>query len=263
MRKILIFSLISIFLLYLGICAFTFFLQRKLIYFPSHDGEFFVLLKKIDLTEIWLKSRENKINAWYKPPVGKKPVILFFHGNGGNLSYRADKLNILTETGWGILAIDYPGYGKSSGMPTEENIYQAGREALEWLHQKGFKPKDLILYGESLGSGVAIELGQSVKFRAIILEAPFSSLINMGKQKYPFLPVKLLLKDKYDSINKINNIISPVFIFHGAKDLIAPPGESLKLFNRLNSTNKSRVLFPNKKHDDIDIKTIKIFIEKN
>ena len=121
-----------------------------------------------------------------------------------------------------FLIIAWRGYSGSSGKPTEPGLYQDAKSAVNWLNLKGIAEKNIILYGESLGTSVAIEIGQSKNFAGMILEAPFSSMIDTGKKYYPFFPVKLLLKDKYESKNKIKNIKFPILVMHGKKDKIIP-----------------------------------------
>ena len=120
------------------------------------------------------------------------------------------------------MIIAWRGYSGSSGKPTESGLYQDAKSAVNWLKLKGIAEKNIILYGESLGTSVAIEIGQNKNFAGMILEAPFTSMVDTGKKHYPFFPVKLLLKDKYESKNKIKNIKFPILVMHGKKDKIIP-----------------------------------------
>jgi len=133
-----------------------------------------------------------------------------------------------------VLLISWRGFSNNPGKPTEKNLYQDARKSIEWLNRKGINNKDIILYGESLGTGVATELAQSNSFHGIVLESPFTSIADAAKIYYPYLPVNLLLKDRYDSIKKIKNIKIPILIMHGKKDNIVPFFMGEKLYQMAN-----------------------------
>jgi hypothetical protein len=209
--------------IYFLLLTFVFFYQRKLLYhfnFSNHvtgDG----LIHSIE--KINIKTGDNiDLKGWFHLKDLKKKTILFFHGNAGTLDNRIYKLNFLGNLDINFLIIAWRGYSGSSGKPTELGLYQDAKSAVNWLNLKGIAEKNIILYGESLGTSVAIEIGQSKNFAGMILEAPFTSMVDTGKKYYPFFPVKLLLKDKYESKNKIKNIKFPILVMHGKKDKIIP-----------------------------------------
>ena len=209
--------------IYFLLLTFVFFYQRKLLYhlnFSNHvtgDG----LIHSIE--KINIKTEDNiDLKGWFHLKDLKKKTILFFHGNAGTLDNRIYKLNFLGNLDINFLIIAWRGYSGSSGKPTEPGLYQDAKSAVNWLNLKGIAEKNIILYGESLGTSVAIEIGQNKNFAGIILEAPFTSMVDTGKKYYPFFPVKLLLKDKYESKNKIKNIKFPILVMHGKKDKIIP-----------------------------------------
>ena len=164
----------------------------------------------------------------------KKKTILFFHGNAGTLGDRIYKLNFLGNLDVNFLIIAWRGYSGSSGKPSEFGLYQDAKSALNWLNSKGITDDKIVLYGESLGTSVAIEVGQNRDFAGIILEAPFTSMIDIGQKHYPYLPVKLLLKDKYVNKNKIRNVKSPVLVMHGKEDKIVPFYMGKKIYDLAN-----------------------------
>ena len=143
---------------------------------------------------------------------------------------RSYKLNELNKLQLNILIISWRGFSGNPGKPTEANLYKDAKKAVTWLNDKGVKSKNIILYGESLGTGVAIEIGQSNEFNSIILESPYTSMIKAAKIYYPYLPVKFLLKDKYNSEEKIKNVKIPILIMHGKKDQIIPFKMGKELF---------------------------------
>jgi len=137
-----------------------------------------------------------------------------------------------------VLIISWRGFSGNSGKPNEINLYEDAKKAVKWLNDKGVANENIILYGESLGTGVAVEIGQTNEFNSIILESPYTSMEKAAKIYYPYLPVKLLLKDKYNSEKKINNIITPILIMHGKRDNIVPFYMGKRLFEIANKPKK-------------------------
>jgi len=233
---ILITSAIVIYLILLTLIYIN---QRKLLYLPSENNylddpinftynEFFIEVDKDVKIKSWLIEKDLK----------KYKTILFLHGNAGNLFNRSYKLNRLNELNLNVLIISWRSFSGNSGKPNETNLYGDAKKAVKWLNERGVETKNIILYGESLGTGVAVEIGQTNKFNSIILESPYTSMIKAAKIYYPYLPVKFLLKDKYDSEKKIKNIKTPILIMHGKKDNIVPFHMGKKLFETANEPKK-------------------------
>ena len=164
-----------------------------------------------------------------------KKTILFLHGNAGNLDNRIDKLNSLGSMEINFLIIAWRGYSGNLGSPSEVGLYKDALGAIKWLNEKGISNDQIVLYGESLGTAIATEVGQNKNFAGIILEAPFTSMVDMGQKIYPIFPVRFLLKDKYESKNKIKNLKSPVLVLHGRKDKIVPFYMGEKIFEMANN----------------------------
>ena len=225
----------SVILAYLVILIFTYFYQRNLLYHPSENNylneKIFFNYEEFPINvddEIYLKS-------WFiKKNVSKYKTILFLHGNAGNLYNRVYKLNKLSELNVNILIISWRGFSGNRGRPTEKNLYSDANKAVEWLNEKGVKNENIVLYGESLGTGVAVELAENKKFNSIILESPFTSIASAAKIYYPYLPIELLIKDRYDSISKIKNVKMPIMIMHGEKDDIVPQTMGKELYKKAN-----------------------------
>ena len=233
-----IFGLILI--VYLIVTLGLYIFQRKLLYHPNFsnhvtgDG----LIHSIE--KINIKTEDNiDLKGWFHLKDLKKKTILFFHGNAGTLDDRIYKLNFLGNLDINFLIIAWRGYSGSIGKPTELGLYQDAKSAVNWLNLKGIAEKNIILYGESLGTAVAIEIGQNKNFAGIILEAPFTSMVDIGKKHYPFFPVKLLLKDKFDSQKKIKNINSPILVMHGKKDTVVPFYMGEKIYDLANKPKYS------------------------
>ena len=145
-------------------------------------------------------------------------VFLICHGNGGNISHRLGLYEVLLQTGAGIFAFDYRGYGRSTGRPDEEGTYRDAQSAFQWLRQKGFAPKNIIAYGESLGGGVASELAMRETIGGLILQSTFTSTPDIGAELFPWLPVRRVSRIKYDTRSKLPKIRAPILIIHSRND---------------------------------------------
>ena len=256
----------SVVLAYFIIILFVYFYQRNLLYHPSENN---YLNDKITFNyeEIFIETyKKIKLKSWFiKKDLDKFKTILIFHGNAGNLFNRVYKLNELNKLDVNILLISWRGFSGNKGKPTEKNLYRDADEAVKWLNNQGVISKNIILYGESLGTGVATELGTSNAFGGIILESPFTSIANAAKIYYPYLPVSIILKDRYDSIGKIKNINTPIFIMHGKMDNIVPQQMGLELFEKANNPKYS--YFPEDddhmmNYNNQLLNEIKLFINK-
>ncbi len=266
MKYIYIFFTSALFI-YLILLTLIYFNQRKLLYLPSENNYLDDPIK-FDYTEYFIEVDKNiKIRSWLiKKDLKNYKTLLFFHGNAGNLFNRSYKLNKLSELNLNILIISWRSFSGNPGEPTESNLYKDAKKAVQWLNKKGVNSKNIILYGESLGTGVAVEIGQSNNFDSIILESPYTSMTKAAKIYYPYLPVKFLLKDKYDSETKIKKIETPILIMHGKKDNIIPFHMGKKLFDIANQPKKFLQI-----NDDDHMLTfneklifeIKNFIERN
>ena len=232
--------IILIVVTYCLLLTFIFFYQRKLLYYPNFNNHVTGHDLVHSIEKINIKTEDNiDLKGWFHLKDLKKKTILFFHGNAGTLDDRIYKLNFLGNLDINFLIIAWRGYSGSIGKPTELGLYQDAKSAVNWLNLKGIEDKNIILYGESLGTAVAIEIGQNKNFAGIILEAPFTSMVDIGKKHYPFFPVKLLLKDKFDSQKKIKNINSPILVMHGKKDTVVPFYMGEKIYDLANKPKYS------------------------
>jgi len=215
--------LLTLALIYIFIVISTYIFQRNLLYHPKENNyygdEILVPVERIKITT----SDNIELLAWYhKKNINDFKTILFLHGNAGSLENRIHKINHFKEMKINFLIIAWRGFSGNKGEPTEKGLYEDARSTVRWLKRQGVDEKNIILYGESLGTGIAVEIAQNKNFAGIILESPFTSMIDAGEDKYPFLPVRFLLKDKYESDKKIKNIKSPILIMHGKVDNIVP-----------------------------------------
>ncbi len=228
----LIISLITIYCI-ITICIY--FIQRRLIYFPSQELMSPENLGLPDMQTITLRTEDGLIlTSWYHSAKLNAPTLLFFHGNGGNIASRNSLVLPYIDAGFGVLLLEYRGYGGNPGKPTEYGLYRDAKAGYDYLITQGIDPSCIILYGESLGSAVAVNLGRHEKAGAVVLQAPFTSLLDVAKIHYFYFPVSWLLKDKYESIKKIKDINVPIFIVHGTSDKIVPFKLGKKLYHQAN-----------------------------
>ena len=235
MNNIFIKSFFLLILIYFVITVVVYFFQRKLLYHPFSPQ---ITGKGLihNFETINFKTSDNfELKGWFHLKNSNKKTILFLHGNAGNLDNRIDKLNFLGNMDINFLIISWRGYSGNPGNPSETGLYKDALGGIEWLNKKGISNDRIILYGESLGTAITTEVAQNENFAGIILEAPFTSMVDMGQKIYPIFPVKFLLKDKYESKNKIKNIKSPILVLHGRKDKIVPFYMGEKIFEMANS----------------------------
>lgn len=208
-------------------------LQRQLIFIPSENH---VLPEDIGLAEvdeiILFMATNLRLYSWYGHAKDDQPTILFFHGNAGNVSNRADRFRHFMAKGYGVFILGYPGYGGSDGSPSETSFLNASQIAYDYLGKQGIGPNDIVIYGESLGTGVAVQLAATVRSRALILEAPMSSVRDIAQSQFPYLPISILLKDQFLSIDYIDQIRMPLLIIHGDSDKIIPISSGRMLFEK-------------------------------
>ena len=265
--KYLYFIIFSLVTAYTLVLIFIYLYQRNLLYHPAENN---YLEDKINFNyeEVWIETEKDiKLKSWFiKKDLKKNKTLIFFHGNAGNLFNRVHKLNELNKLDVNILVISWRGFSGNSGKPTEKNLYSDSKQSVKWLNDLGVSNDKIILYGESLGTGVAVELGQSNTFNSIILESPFTSIAKAAKIYYPYLPINLLLKDRYDSIDKIDKITKPVLIMHGMKDTIVPYEMGSKLFQKANQPKESYFTKDDDHMMNFNEKlldTIRVFINKS
>jgi len=234
------YSLIFVLVVYLVITLSLYFFQRNLLYYPSENNYSGDRLT-VPIEKVKIKTQDNiELLSWYhKKNVNDYKTILFLHGNAGSLENRIHKINHFKDMNVNFLLLAWRGFSGNNGYPTEKGIYEDARSAVRWLKNKGIVEENIIIYGESLGTGVATEIAQNKDFAGIILESPFTSMVGAAKTKYPFFPIKLLLKDKYESDKKIKNIKSPILIMHGEVDTLVPFWMGKKMYELANEPKYS------------------------
>ena len=231
---------IGILVIYISLLVLLFIFQRNLMYHPeenNYSGD--KLEVEVEKVKILTSDGINLLGWFHKKDLKRFKTIIYFHGNAGKLENRIHKLNHFKDMDVNFLIIAWRGFSGNKGKPSEKGLYIDANSAIKWLKKLGLKEKDIILYGESLGTGVATEIAQSNNYAGLILETPFTSMIEAAKNFYPYIPVSLLLKDKYDNQNKIKNINTPVLVMHGEVDQIVPFWMGKKIYEIANQPKYS------------------------
>jgi len=218
---------------YLVIVAGMYTFQRSFLYLPdkqhfSPDEAGLSGIKALTITT----SDGEHLQAWYLPATAGQPTILYLHGNAGSIVGRTERLRFYQRQGVGALFVSYRGYGSSSGSPNQSGLINDALAAYDWLVQENIAAEKIAVLGESLGSGVAVQLALQRPLRAVILEAPFTSTMAVAKVIYWWLPIDLLMKDRFESIAVIDKVAAPILIVHGAEDEITDVEQGKQLFDK-------------------------------
>lgn len=243
-------------------------LERGMIFFPERLPEDFrfVTLEEEAGEEVFLTTADGvRIHGLFYPG-SDSLALLYFHGNAGSLRDWQFVWEELRELSCSLFILDYRGYGKSSGKITEEGIYEDAKAAYHWLVERGFPQERILLYGRSLGSAPALYLAERFRPRALILETPFSSLKDLARYHYPFLPPGLPLFFSMDNLSRAKNLEIPVLILHGDQDEIVPLTQARRLYAHF-SGEKEFVVIPGGHHNDLSFfpahrAALKAFVER-
>ena len=214
--------LIAVVVLYCGFVALLYVAQRSLQYFPER--------RRTDPRGVGLPEAEEavldtadgeRVIVWHVPPREGRPAFLYFHGNGGSLRWRDERFRALIADGSGLVALSYRGYGGSSGRPTETGLVEDAAAAYAFAVAR-YPAERIVLWGESLGSALAIALAAEKPVGGLVLEAPFTSAADVGAQHYWFVPVRLFMKDQFRSDLRAGKVTAPVLVVHGENDTVVP-----------------------------------------
>ena len=225
--------------MYAALCALVYFAQRGLMYFPdrTHTAPAAIGLPEAKEEKLVTADGETII-VWHIPPRDNtQPVVVYFHGNGGALNLRKERFARLALQGFGVIGVSYRGYGGSTGTPTEEGLIADGIAAYEFA-AKLYSPARVALWGESLGTGVAIAVASEAPVAKLVLETPFTSAADVGAAIYFFLPVRLLMKDQFRSDLRIARVTAPILILHGERDSVVPIRFGERLYAMIPGTKK-------------------------
>ncbi len=224
-------TFISAIILICGWFYFKYFEIRS-IYFPTKPIEFYPKEIGLSYEDIFFKAEDNVLlNGWFIPKERPRGTLIFCHGNAGNISHRLEFIKMFYDLGLSVFIFDYRGYGKSKGSPTEKGTYLDAKAAYYYvLSRNDIDKEKIIIYGESLGSALAVNLAKNVKAKLLVTFGCFTRTEDMAKRIYPFLPLWLVVSMKYDSLSKIKDIKIPKLIIHSRNDEIVPFDLGKKLF---------------------------------
>lgn len=203
-------------------------MEPRMIYYPMRTRDQPPAPPGWRIEDVWIRTGDGvRIHGWFVPapaaPGGRRSTVLFFHGNAGHIGHRLEKLAILRDLGADVLIVDYRGYGRSEGRPQEAGLYADARGAYEHLTgARGVAPGTIVLYGESLGSAVASWLAARAEVAGVILEAPFTSVADVGQSMFPFLPVRWVVRNRFDTLARIGRVRAPILVLHSRDDEFFP-----------------------------------------
>lgn len=226
-------TLLALIAIYCSVNLYAYANQKQLMYFPSLERIRPMAVGLANVDEVTLRTDSNvELICWYGGASAGQPTVLFFHGNGGAVNHRAERIRDFMADGYGVFVLGYPGYGGNDGEPSEQSFMEGALLSYEFLQKSGVAPGDIVLYGESIGTGVAVQLAARVHARGLILESPMSSAIEVAREHYPLLLVDLLIRDTYQSIDYVDQINMPLLILHGDRDQVIPIRIGQQLFEK-------------------------------
>jgi len=238
-------------LVYVGFVALLYTAQRKLQYLPDTTRFAPAAVGLPEAEEVVLDTADGeKVIAWHAKPRDGKPVIIYFQGNGGGLNLRAWRFHQMVAAGNGLIALCYRGFGGSSGHPTEAGLLQDAAAAYAFATRL-YPPERIVLWGESLGTGVAVALAAERPVARVLLESPFTSAVDIARAAYPFVPVRWLMKDQFRSDQRVANISAPVLVLHGVRDTVVPLGYGERLYGLIRAP-KRFIRLADANHNDHD-----------
>ena len=231
--------ILTIALFYSAAMIAIYFAQSSFIYLPNMPTRNIEASPddiNLSYENIYLSTKDQvKIHAWYIPGNTNNKTILFMHGNAGNISHRLETIQIYHQLGFNFLIFDYRGFGNSSGSPSEKGTYLDAKAAWDYLiNEKNTEPEDIIIVGRSLGGGVASEMAKHSKPAMLVLESTFISMQKISQEHYPFMPTNLIVKHRYDTINKLSDIECPVVVIHSKDDEVVPFSHGKLLYKSAN-----------------------------
>jgi len=232
----------------IGVAAFV--LQRRLMYFPDPQRVSPASYNLPGVGERIIDTPDGaRLISWYAKAASHQPTILYFHGNAGNLANRSERVRRYVTRGYGVLFLSYRGYGGSTGTPSERANVADAKRAYDTLIADGIAPDDIIVYGESLGSGVAVQLAADNDIGGLILDAPYTTIVDVAALAYPYLPVRPFMLDRYETMRYLPRVKTPLLVLHGEDDRVIPLDMGKAVYGAANAP-KEIATFPGAGHSD-------------
>jgi fermentation-respiration switch protein FrsA (DUF1100 family) len=243
--------ILAILAVYAGICGAVYFGSRQFMYFPDPTRVAPEEAGLDDVEEVEIGATDGTmLVTWQAPAKEGKPTILYFHGNAANAADRAARIATMRQDGFGVFYLNNRCYGGSGGRPTEENNVADAIAAYDYLVERGVSPEQIVVYGESLGSGQAVRLAAARPVAAIVLESPLTSTVDVARTMYFWLPLRLLITDQYNNERNIRSVTAPVLVLHGEQDEVIPVEMGRRVYRAANEPKKIELL-PHGGHVDL------------
>ncbi len=248
--------LLTCLIAYVAIVAVLYVAQRQMIYFPSTERPRPADWNLSEMSAHTITAADGvAVYAWYRPAADGRATVVFFCGNAGHVGYRADKVRGFLDAGFGVLLLSYRGYGGNAGSPSEQGLYADARAGLAFLDERGVAPETIALYGESLGSGVATQIAMERAdaghpVGAMVLEAPYTSVVDVAQDRFPWIPVRYLVHDRFDNLSRIDRTATPLLVIHGHRDRVIPFRFGRRLYEAASEPKQIHEL-PEASHNDL------------
>ena len=225
MIRILLWACLVAAILYIVVLAGLYSFQRRLLFIPDTAVPDPVRAGVPDVAVLHIPTDDGvSLVAWYVPPAHPNGfTVLLLHGNAGNIANRTGRLRAMRQIGWGVLLLEYRGYGGNGGSPSEDGLTRDARAGLAELQRRGVAADRVLLWGESLGTALAIRLATENPVAAVLLDSPYTSIVDAAQRQYPYVPVRPLLRDRFDSMSRVARVKAPILVMQGSVDRLVPP----------------------------------------
>lgn len=225
--------------IYAGVIGYFYLKQNTLIFPASRDALSDPISVGPDFQQDkFVTSDGLELAAWYHPPRDDRPVILYFHGNAGTLNSRAERFATFAQMGLGVFAPEYRGYAANPGKPSEAKLASDAITAYGYLREKGITPSRIIVMGESLGTYLAAYLAVHCPIRALALDSPFTSVADVGAERFPFLPVRSLISDRMETLGLIEQLHAPILVMFSIHDRTVPPAQAQQVYDAVRGSKR-------------------------
>ena len=243
-------------LIYAMIFLYVYINQRSLMYHPEREKYGLAHYAISNTEEIFITTTDGvKLQAWFRKPDNGCDMTIFLHGNAGSLDDRADKLKQLADMGYGFVIAAWRGFGESAGHPSKEGLYSDARAVINFAQAQGYKPEDVVMIGESLGTGIATRMANEKRFKGLFLITPYTTIADRARELYPLLPTQSLTNDNYNNIDGVAGIMQPLLIIHGTSDTIVPIQHAEKVYAAALEPKKL-IIYPGIGHTNYDKKAV-------